>query len=109
MKLDAIILGVSFAENDENSIDIIEWPDNPITLNINKIPHSKDEVLKETLSGLKEVNEYLGTNYRLSKIYYVPWSDGPTAWYQYLIKEIIKYYHIERGNELEEEAVWEKL
>lgn len=84
-------LGVSFAENDENSIDLIEVPvRNPKK---QKIEPSKDEVLNEVLSGLKEVNESLGTSYRLSKIYYAPSSDGPTSTYQYLTRALIRRYH----------------
>jgi hypothetical protein len=60
----------------------------------------KDEVLKQVLSGLKSVNESLGTNYRLSKIYYVPLSDGPNSMYRSLIRRLIIHSH--SGNEFKE-------
>jgi len=60
----------------------------------------KDEVLKQVLAGLESVNQSLGTNYKLSQIYYVPSSDRPSSMYQSLIRRLIIHYH--SGNEFKE-------
>ena len=62
-------LGISFAEKIEQNPEI-------------------NEVLKQVLAGLKSVNQSLGTNYKLSQIYYEPSSDGPI-----LIHRLIIHYH----------------
>lgn len=91
-------LGISFAENIEQNPEAIEVQiRNPKK---NKNPPSKDEVLKQVLAGLKSVNQSLGTNYKLSQIYYVPSSDGPSSMYQSLIRTLIIHYHT--GNEFKE-------
>jgi hypothetical protein len=88
-------LGISFAEKIEQNPEVIERQiPNPKK---NKNQPSKDEVLKEVLAGLKSVNQTLGTNYKLSNIYYVRSSDGPSSIYQSLIRRLIIHYH--RGNE----------
>jgi hypothetical protein len=61
---------------------------------------SKDKVLKQVLTGLKSVNQFLETNYELSQIYYVPSSDGTSSMYQSLICTLIIHYHA--GNEFKE-------
>jgi hypothetical protein len=91
-------LGISFAENTEQNPEVIEVQiRNPKK---KKDPPSKDEVLKQVLAGLYSINQLLGTNYKLSQIYYVPSSDGPSSIYQSLIKELIIHYH--SGNEFKE-------
>ena len=93
-----IFLGISFAENIEQNPEIIEVQiRNPKK---NKNQPSKDEVLKQVLAGLKSVNQSLGTNYKLSQIYYVPSSDGPSSIYQSLIRTLIIHYH--SGNDFKE-------
>ena len=80
-------LGISFAEKIEQNPEIIEVQiRNPKN---NKNQPSKDEVLKQVLAGLKSANQSLGTNYKLSQIYYVPSSDGPSSIYQSLIRTLI--------------------
>jgi hypothetical protein len=66
------ILGISFCddpinENEENEIEVISLEP---TENADKTSNS--EILDQVLEGLNGVNKALGTNYRLSKIYYVP-------------------------------------
>ena len=61
------ILGISFGED---NIEVIEWNFNNIDKS--RIRTSKEEVLEQVLSGLESVNQSLGTNYKLSKIYFSP-------------------------------------
>lgn len=91
-------LGISFAENIEQNPEIIEVQIRNPKKNKNQPP--KDEVLKQVLAGLKSVNQSLGTNYKLSQIYYVPSSDGPSSIYQSLIRTLIIHYH--SGNDFKE-------
>jgi hypothetical protein len=79
------ILGISFAETNSN-VQIIEWK------NKKKLVHktSPEEVLKQVEDGLRDINRELGTNYSVSKIYFLP-SDSPSnSVYKYLITEIVK-------------------
>ena len=94
------ILGVSFANKDsiENNIEVIEW--NFPNIDNSKIRTSKKEVLDQVLSGLNSINQALGTNYTLSKIYYVPSEDGSSRIYQTLIRSLIKHYY--EGKEFKE-------
>ena len=62
------ILGICFYETNNNPIEVVGW----YVKDDAKIQTSEDQVLKQVLSGLKEVNKSLGTNYQLSKIYFVP-------------------------------------
>ena len=39
------------------------------------------------------LNEVIGKNYKLSKIYYVPSEDGSCGVYTTLIRSLIKRYH----------------
>ena len=86
------ILGISFANKAsiENNIEIIEW--NFPKIDNSKIRTSKKEILDQVLSALNSINQALGTNYTLSKIYYVPSEDGSSKIYQTLIRSLIKYY-----------------
>ena len=89
------ILGISFGEND---LEIIEWSFN--RTNTNKVRTSKDEVLKQVLSGLESVNHSLGTNYKLSKIYFSPCDSSTNQVYSGLIGALVRHYH--SGNEFKE-------
>ena len=61
-------LGVSFAENTEQNLEVIEVQiRNPKK---KKNQPSKDEILKQVLTGLESVNQSLGTSYKLLQISY---------------------------------------
>ena len=94
------ILGISFAEKNssEDTIEVIEWYFS--NSQSSQIRTSKEEVLKQVLSGLKSINDDFGTDYQLSKIYYVPSEDGSECIYQTLLRWLIKHYH--RGDEFKE-------
>ena len=89
------ILGISFGEDD---IEVIEWNFNNIDKS--RIRTSKEEVLKQVLSGLESVNQSLGTNYKLSKIYFSPFDISTNRIYSGLIAALIRHYH--SGNEFKE-------
>ena len=92
------ILGVYFFESDDNNIDIevIEWDVEDGA----KIQTSVYQVFKQVLSGLKAVNESLETNYKLSKIYFLPSESALDLVYRLLICRLIRHYH--SGNEFKE-------
>ena len=89
------ILGISFGEDD---IEVIEWNFNNIDKS--RIQTSKEEVLEQVLSGLESVNQSLGTNYKLSKIYFSPFDISTNRIYSGLIAVLIRHYH--SGNEFKE-------
>jgi len=90
------ILSICFSEANNNPIEVVAWDGKDGA----KIQTSEDQVLKQVLSGLKEVNKSLGTNYQLSKIYFVP-SDSPSdSVYKLLIALLIRHYH--NGNQFKE-------
>ena len=89
------ILGISFGEDD---IEVIEWNFNNIDKS--RIQTSKEEVLEQVLSGLESVNQSLGTNYKLSKIYFSPFDISTNRIYSGLIAALIRHYH--NGNEFKE-------
>jgi len=89
------ILGISFGEDD---IEVIEWNFNNIDKS--RIRTSKEEVLEQVLSGLESVNQSLGTNYKLSKIYFSPFDISTNRIYSGLISALIRHYH--SGNEFKE-------
>ena len=62
-----------------------------------RIRTSKEEVLEQVLSGLESVNQSLGTNYKLSKIYFSPFDISTNRIYSGLIAALIRHYH--SGNE----------
>jgi hypothetical protein len=70
------ILGISFVEinSSEANLEVIEWDFPNIDRNPSKT--SKEEVVEQVLSGLKSVNKSLGTNYKLSKIYFSPFDSA---------------------------------
>jgi len=94
------ILGICFSETNkhsiENNIEVVAWDGKDGA----KIQTSDDQVLKQVLSGLKEVNKSLGTNYQLSKIYFVPSDSASDSVYKLLIALLIRHYH--SGNEFKE-------
>ena len=89
------ILGISFGEDD---IEVIEWNFNNIDKS--RIRTSKEEVLEQVLSGLESVNQSLGTNYKLSKIYFSPFDISTNRIYSGLIAALIRHYH--SGNKFKE-------
>lgn len=94
------ILGVAFDDknNIDNNIEVIEW-DFP-NINKTRIRTSKEEVLEQVLSGLESVNQSLGTNYKLSQIYFSPFDNKANSVYNLLICKLIRHYH--SGNEFKE-------
>jgi hypothetical protein len=91
-------LGMYFAGNTEHNPEVIEVQiRNPKK---KKNQPSKDEISKQVLSGLESINQFLGTSYELSSIYYPPSSDGVSSIYQGLISRLIRPYHI--GNKSKE-------
>ena len=60
----------------------------------------KEEVLEQVVSGLESVNQSLGTNYKLSQIYFSPFDSGTNSVYNLLICKLIRHYH--SGNEFKE-------
>ena len=94
------ILGVAFDDknNSDNNIEVIEW-DFP-NIDKSRIRTSKEEVLEQVLSGLESVNKSLGTNYKLSKIYFSPFDISTNRIYSGLIAALIRHYH--SGNEFKE-------
>ena len=90
------ILGVSFDESNLNKIEVLEWP-------IEKgcpIQTSKEEVLEQVLSSLGSINRSLNTNYKLSKIYFLPSEKSSDSIYKLLISKLIRHYH--EGKEFKE-------
>jgi RNA polymerase-interacting CarD/CdnL/TRCF family regulator len=79
------ILGVSFTENETN-IQVVEW--NIKEGSVRKA--SSEEVLAQVVDGLRAINEELGSNYKLSKIYYLPTDSAANSVYKFLIAEIVK-------------------
>ena len=86
------ILGISFGED---NVEVIEWNFN--NSDRSRIRTSKEEVLEQVLSGLESVNQSLGTNYKLSKIYFSPFDISTNRIYSGLIAALIRHYH--SGNE----------
>uniref|UniRef100_UPI004056D8EA hypothetical protein n=1 Tax=Candidatus Electrothrix sp. TaxID=2170559 RepID=UPI004056D8EA len=94
------ILGVAFdnKNNSDNNIEVIEW-DFP-NIAKSRIGTSKEEVLEQVIAGLESVNQSLGTNYKLSKIYFTPFDSSKDRIYSALTAVLIRHYH--SGNEFEE-------
>jgi hypothetical protein len=88
------ILGVSFGE--DNKMEILELP----IEEGEKIRTSKKEVLEQIISGLESFNQSLGTNYKLSKIDFLPSDRASNSVYNLLICKLIRHYH--SGNEFKE-------
>jgi hypothetical protein len=94
------ILGVVFANQDKttDNIELIEW--NFTNIKKSSTTISKDEVLRQVLSGLGSVNQSLGTNYKLSQIYFCPLDPSNDSIYELLISKLIRHFH--SGNEFKE-------
>lgn len=94
------ILGVTFDDknNSGDNIEVIEWDLPCIDKSRNKT--SQEEVLEQVRSGLKLVNQSLGTNYQLSRIYFSPFDISTNRIYSGLIVTLIIHYHT--GKEFEE-------
>ena len=94
------ILGVVFDNKNksDNNIEVIEWDFTNIDKSI--IRTSKEKILEQVLSGLESVNQSLGTNYKLSQIYFSPFDSGTNSVYNLLICKLIRHYH--SGNEFKE-------
>lgn len=82
----------------QDNIEVIEW-EFP-KLDKSQIQTSKKEVLKQVIFGLASVNTSLGTNYKLSKIYFSPFDMSTNNIYSGLIAVLIRHYH--SGNEFKE-------
>jgi hypothetical protein len=66
------ILDISFVEinSSEANLEVIEW--NFSNSDRSRSRTSKKEVVEQVLSGLESIHKSLGTNYKLSKIYFSP-------------------------------------
>ena len=94
------ILGMVFDDknNSDNNIEVIEWDFPNIYIDKSRIRTSKKEVLEQVLFGLESVNQSLGTNYKLSKIYFSPFDIPTNRIYSGLIVILIRH----SGNEFKE-------
>lgn len=90
------ILGISFSKNNSTNIKIITWN----LEDDSKIQTSIDQILKNVCSSLEEINQYLGTTYKISKIYYVPSESSAVSIYKFLTKTLIMHYH--NGNKFKQ-------
>ena len=93
-------MGVVFdyENNNDNNIEVIER--NFPTINKSKIKTSKEEILQQVITGLEVVNGALGTNYKVSKIYFTLYDSSTCSVYSSLISKLIRHYHA--GNEFRE-------
>ena len=87
------ILGISFAEDDLKVNDIEVIGSYSVNSKIKKIRTSKEEVLRQVLFGLELANASLGTNYKLSKIYFSPFDIPFNNVYSVLTSILIRHYH----------------
>ena len=94
------ILGVAFDDQNksDNNIEVIEWDFSNIDKS--RIRISKGKVLEQVLFSLESVNQCLGTNYKLSKIYFSPYDITTNRIYSGLIATLIRHYH--SGNKFKE-------
>lgn len=83
------ILGVCFMQKANEPLEIIQWD----LKNTETIKTSKSEIQSQVVSGLRLINQHLNTNYRVSKIYYVPVDNPSNSVYEFLIQELIKHLH----------------
>lgn len=84
---------------DTTNIEIIEWSFPNVKENGIKTP--KKEILKQVITGLKSINNSLGTNYHVSKIYFCPFDIPKNRVYVGLTSLLIRHYH--EGKEFKEE------
>ena len=94
------ILGITFTDetNADDSLEVVEW--NFPNIDNSRIQTSKEEVLEQVMVGLKSLNEFFGTDYQVSKIYYIPSEDESNLIYQTLFRMLLKHYH--SGKEFKE-------
>ena len=85
------ILGISFHNSSSDTLEVIEL--SFLEHSSNTIQTSKEEVKLQVLEGLKFINESLGTNYSISKIYFSPFDLGTNRVYVGLIASLIRHYH----------------
>ena len=78
-------LGVTLAEHPAG-IELVAFP---IPGNAS-VKASPEEVLKQVIEGLSEVNLELGKDYRLAKVFYSPQENPSNAVYKLLISELIR-------------------
>jgi|SRR5687767_7076636 len=94
------ILGIYFTDpnSSETNLEVIEW--NYSELDKSKVQTSQEKVVGQVLYGLDWANKELGTNYKLSKIYFSAYDSSANRVYSGLISVLISHYH--RGNEFKE-------
>ena len=90
------ILGIFFAEKNtseynKDNIQLIAWDSS----NSEKIPirMAENEVLTQVFLGLNSFNEALGTDYQITKIYYVTSGYGSGNIYRGLTLRVLERYH----------------
>ena len=82
------ILSISF---NKDYIEVVKW--NLNNIDKSRIRTSKEKVLEQVLSGLESVNQSIGTNYKLYKIYFSPFDISTNRIYSGLIAALIRHYH----------------
>ena len=81
-------LGISFADSCEN-VEIVELP----LKSGERHAVARDMVLSQVIEGLQQMNDELGTQYYIEKVFFVP-SDTPSDLvYKFLTIELIKRVH----------------
>ena len=94
-------LGIVFADSSEQSEQTPEVIEVEMRNSIpNKNPVSKDEVVKQVLSGLEAFNRAAGTNYKVSKIFFAPSFEGRSPIFEGLTYSLVGHYH--RGGDFRE-------
>lgn len=83
------ILGVTFGDK---KTKVLEWS----TKKNDKVRSSKQEILKQVMSGLESSNQSFETNYQLSEIYFLPSDSVRNSVYHLLIFELMKHYHYKK-------------
>lgn len=78
-------LGITLADS-EAEIELVAFPKSD-SKSVNASP---EEVLKQVVEGLSEVNLQLGKNYRLAKVFYSPEESSSHSVYKLLITALIK-------------------
>ena len=78
-------------DRSDNNIDLIEWYFPNFVKG--RIQTSKGEVFKQVVTGLEPINEHVGTNYKLSKIYFTLFDSEAYSVYSVLIGNLIRHYH----------------
>lgn len=79
------LLGITLADA-PTKIDLVALP----ASDARKAKTNPDEVLRQVAEGLSEVNLELGSNYHVSKIFYLPHESAANSVYKLLIVELIR-------------------